>query len=110
MREVGALYFKDPHRIQIFGIAAEAVLSQFSYLFDQDQAVGTDGRKSHGLNAVLSMLHHHLQHHSRAKFICLHADNCCGQNRNKSVLAYLTWRVIVGLNNNSKLSFIHGVL
>ena len=105
-REVGALYFKVPRRIQIFGIAAEAVPSQYNYLFDEDQAIGIDGSKSHGPNAVLSMLHHHLQHHSRAKSICLHADNCCGQNKNKSVLAYLAWRVIVGLNSEIELSFM----
>ena len=105
-REVGALYFKVPRRIQIFGIAAEAVPSQYNYLFDEDQAIGIDGSKSHGPNAVLSMLHHHLQHHSRAKSICLHADNCCGQNKNKSVLAYLAWRVIVGLNDEIELSFM----
>ena len=105
-REIGALYFKVPRRIQIFGIAAEAVPSQYNYLFDEDQAIGIDGSKSHGLNAVLSMLHHHLQHHSRAKSICLHADNCCGQNKYKSVLAYLAWRVIVGLNNKIELSFM----
>ena len=105
-REVGALYFKVPRRIQIFGIAAEAVPSQYNYLFNEDQAIETDGSKSHGPNAVLSMLHHHLHHHSRAKSICLHADNCCGQNKNKSVLAYLAWRVIVGLNNEIELSFM----
>ena len=107
VREVGALYFKVPRRIQIFGIAAEAVPSKYSYLFDEDQVIGIDGSKSHGPHAVLSMLHHHLQHHSRAKSICLHADYCCGQIKNKSVLAYLAWRVIVGLNNKIELIKFH---
>ena len=105
-REVGALYFKVPRRIQIFGIAAEAVPSQYNYLFDEDQAIGIDSSKSHGPNAVLSMLHHHLQHHSCVKSICLHVDNCCRQYKNKSVLAYLAWRVLVGLNNEIELSFM----
>ena len=40
------------------------------------------------------------------KTICLHADNCCRQNKNKTVIAYLAWRVIVGLNEEIELSFM----
>ena len=35
-----------------------------------------------------------------------HADNCVGQNKNKSVLAYLMWRTLVGLNEEIVLSFM----
>ena len=76
VREVGALYFQVPRRIQIFGIAAEATPSQHNYMFDEHQAIGIDGSKSHGPNSVLSMLHFHLEQYSLAKTICLHAENC----------------------------------
>ena len=70
----------------------------------------TDGSKSHGPNAVVSMLHHHLEHNSKPSVslasLGLHADNCCGQNKNKTVLAYLAWRVLVGLNQAIQLDFM----
>ena len=106
-REVGALYFKVPRRIQIFGVAAEAVPEQVNYLIDENQTIGKDGSKSHGPNSVVSMLHYHLHHHSKGSpVICLHADNCCGQNKNRTVLAYLCWRVLVGLNTDIDLLFM----
>ena len=67
----------------------------------------TDGSKSHGPNAVASMLHHHLEHNSKPSVsLCLHADNCCGQNKNRTVLACLAWRVFVGLNQEIQLDFM----
>ena len=89
-REVGALYFKVPLRIQIFGMVMETVPAQHNYLFDEHQAIGKEGARAYGPNAVISMLHHHLDHHSKGSpSLCLHADNCCGQNKNRSVLGYL---------------------
>ena len=38
--------------------------------------------------------------------IYLHADNCGGQNKNKTVLAYLAWRCIVGLHRQITFSFM----
>ena len=105
-REVGALYFKVPHRIQLFGIASEATPSQHNYMFGEHHAIGIDGSKSHGPNSVLFMLHFHLEQYSLAKTICLHADNCYGQNKNKTVIAYPAWRVIVGLIEEIELSFM----
>eukprot|EP00117_Sycon_ciliatum_P000041 scpid56946/ scgid1023/ len=58
-REVGALYFKVPRRIQIFGVAAEAVPAQHNYLFDENETIGVDGSKCHGPNSVVSLLHFH---------------------------------------------------
>ena len=66
----------------------------------------TDGSKSHGPNAVVSMLHHHLEHNSKPSVsLSLHADNCCGQNKNRTVLVYLAWRVLVGHNQEIQLDF-----
>ena len=62
-REVGALYFKVPRRIQLFGIAAESFPKQVNYVFDEHQSIGKDGSKAHGPNSVISMLHFPLQNH-----------------------------------------------
>ena len=106
-REVGALYFKVPLRIQIFRVAMEAVPAQHNYLFDEYQAIGKDGPRAHGPNAGISMLHHHLDHHSKgAPSLCLQADNCCWQNKNHSVLGYLCWRILVGLNTSIEVCFM----
>ena len=42
----------------------------------------------------------------QSKVLGLHADNCCGQNKNKTVLGYLAWRVILGLNDEIELDFM----
>ena len=106
-RQVGALYFRVPFRIQIFGIANEAQPIQRKYLVDEHQTIGSDGSKAHGPNSVLSMLHYHLQTHTRpSPSLGLHADNCCGQNKSKTVMAYLAWRILVGLNAEIQLDFM----
>ena len=106
-RQVGALYFKVPRRIQIFGVANEAVPCQYNYLVDENETIGIDGSKCHGPNAVITMLHHHLEKHCKpSPHLGLHADNCVGQNKNRSVLAYCAWRVIVGLNVTIQLDFM----
>ena len=49
------------------------------------------------------MLHYYLQARAtHAKVLGLHADNCCGQNKTNAVLGYLAWRVILGLNNETR--------
>ena len=62
-----------------------------------DEAVNT----GKGANSIISMLHHYLEHHSLGESdLTLHADNCSGQNKNRYVMQYLAWRVMVGLNDN----------
>ena len=36
----------------------------------------------------------------------MHANNCVGQNKNKTVIAYLCWRVVCGLSEELTLSFM----
>ena len=94
-RQVGALYFRVPQRIQIFGVASEGVPEQYNYLVDGHQTIGKDASKSHGPNAVVNMLQRHLETHTKASTsLGLNAGNCCGQNKNKTVMAYLSWRTI----------------
>jgi len=38
--------------------------------------------------------------------IHLHADNCCGQNKNCHVIAYFMWRVLTGLHKEITFSFL----
>ena len=105
-RQVGPLYYKVPMRVQIFGICDSQPL-QMNYLFNEKETIGTNGSKSHGPNSVISMLHHYLEVHGKREPKChFHADNCVGQNKNKSVLAYFMWRTLVGLNEEITLSFM----
>ena len=75
-RQVGALYFRVPRRIQLFGIANEGLPLQQNYLIDEHQTIGCNGSKAHGPNSVVSMLHHHLETHAPSSpTLGLHADN-----------------------------------
>ena len=52
------------------------------------------------------MLHHFLAVHGKKEPIShFHTDNCVGQNKNKSVVAYFLWCTLVGLNEEITLSF-----
>ena len=74
---------------------------QVNYLIDE--AVNT----GKGANNIISMLHHFLQTHNLGEaHFHLHADNCSGQNKNRFVMQYLAWRVLVGLNKKITLSFL----
>ena len=105
-RQVGPIYYKVPMRVQIFGIC-NSEPHQVNYLFNEKETIGINGSKSHGPNSVISMVHHYLEVHSKKEPIChFHADNCVGQNKKKSVLAYFMWRTLVGLNEEIILSFM----
>ena len=72
-----------------------------NYLIDEAQACGN------GANSIVSMVHHYLQHYTCGEEnIHLHADNCIDQNKNNTMVSYLAWRVIVGLNKSCELSFM----
>ena len=105
-RQVGPLYYKVPMRVQIFGIC-DSQPHQINYLFNEKETIGSNGSKSHGPNSVISMIHHYLEVHGKKELnYHFHADNCVGQNKNKTVLAYFMWRTIVGLNEEITLSFM----
>ena len=53
-----------------------------------------------GANSIISMLHHFFEVHGLGEAcVCLHADNCGGQNKNKHMINYLNWRVKSGLHD-----------
>ena len=106
-RQVGPIFFKIPLKVQLFGICNDASKVQVNYLYDESQSIGINGTKSHGSNAVISMLHHFFEVHSVHAPVChLHADNCVGQNKNRYVIGYLAWRVATGLHEEITLSFM----
>lgn len=105
-RQVGPLYYKVPLRVQIFGIC-DSEPHQTNYIFSESESIGINGSRSHGPNSVISMLHHYLELHGKnVPKYHFHADNCVGQNKNKSVLAYFMWRTLVGLSEEITLSFM----
>ena len=106
-RQVGPIYFKTPRKVQLFGVCSEGIPKQVNYLLDEATTIGQDGKKSHGANTIVSLLHHFFQVHGHGEKGCqLHADNCAGQNKNKTVMAYLAWRCMVGLHEKISLSFM----
>ena len=105
-RQVGPLYFKSRFRVQIFGICEEASRKQFNYIFHEGETIGADSKQSHGPNAVISMVHHHLQEHIAQPVVHMHCDNCVGQNKNRFVLGYLCWRIITGISSQLQLPFM----
>ena len=96
-RQVGPLYFKVPRKAHIFGVNNEAVPRQVNYLLDECDTIGADGKKGHGPNTVGSLLHHYFETYCYGdKSGVLTADNCSGQNKNRTIVGYLAWRCIVG--------------
>ena len=106
-RQVGPLYFKVPRKVQIFGVNNESLPLQVNYLLDEIDTIGQDGKKSHGPNTVASLLHHFFCVHGFGEKGCiLSADNCGGQNKNRTIVAYLAWRCIVGLHESVTYDFM----
>jgi len=62
------------------------------YLVDESECGGK------GANTVASMAHHFFKHHGHGKkHAAIHFDNCCGQNKNNTILWYALWRVGQGI-------------
>ena len=59
-RQPGPVYFKVLMRVNDFGICNEGAGEQVHYLFNEVQTIGVDNGRSHGPNAVTSMLHSYL--------------------------------------------------
>ena len=104
--QVGVLYFKVPRRIQIFGVANEAFPCQYNYLVDENERrSGLMG--ANAMTPMLSLLCSTTTLGGTAShLLTLAYTPTTGQNKNRSVLAYCTWRVIVGLNVTIQLDFM----
>jgi len=96
------MYFLSLRRIHIFSIRDDGDEKQFNYLYDEG-----DGGK--GANHVISMLFHFLHHrprHFATLTVHLHADNCCGQNKNNMVMQFFLLMVHLGFLRHAELKFM----
>ena len=106
-RQPGPVYFKTARKVHLFGVCNEGIPKQVNYLIDESQTIGHNGKMAHGPNSVISMLHHYFAKHGLGEKSCVvHADNCAGQNKNRSVIAYLAWRCMTGLHEDIQLCFM----
>ena len=77
------------------------IFPQITYFIDEASNVGKGG------NIIISMLHHFLKTHRFGKtYVHFHADNCSGQNKNRYLMAYFMWRILTGLHEQIKISFL----
>ena len=75
--------------------------------YKSQQRKGERGAVSKNPDVVVSMLHTSVEMRSLSEeHLFLHADNCAGQNKNKTVLAYLMWRVLTGRHKRITLGFM----
>ncbi|KAL8620067.1 hypothetical protein ACOMHN_015349 [Nucella lapillus] len=97
----GPMYFLTGRKCGVFGVCCEGLPQQVNYLVDDSVSV------SKGSNAVVSYLHHFFATYGCGeKVLHLHCDNCSGQNKNKYVLWYLSWRVQTGLHTEISVHFM----
>ena len=97
----GPVYFKTPRKCGIFGVMTEALPHMILFLLDEAVETGK------GANTVISMLDFFFEAYGMRERRChLHADNCCGQNKNNAMLHYLMWRVMTGRHEAITLSFL----
>ena len=102
----GQIYYTTGLKVDLFGVYVANIDKQITYTL-------IEGHWSMAKNAnlVCSMIHNVLKDPRvaclpHARNLVLHADNCAGQNKNKYVMSYLAWRVMVGLNDSIKLHFM----
>jgi hypothetical protein len=58
---------------------------------------------------VVSRLHYFFENHDLGeKEVHLHADNCCGQNKNNCMMQYLIWQVLTSRHTSITRSFLVG--
>ncbi len=96
------MYFFSLRNIYVFSIRDDGDEKQFNYLYDEG-----DGGK--GANYVISMLFDFLSHrpqHFATLTIHLHADNCCGQNKNNMVMQFFLLMVHLGFLKHIELKFM----
>lgn len=91
----GQWYYWSPFKLYVFGLVNEAIDQHF-------HAVYTEAQQGKGANQVMSLLHSYLTAKDNLGTIThLWADNCSGQNKNKTVMWYLAWIVQHSTDSNS---------
>lgn len=100
-QQVGPIYFLAGYKVALFGIAVEPIQKFVLYVIPEACNTGK------GANTVISLLHHFFENFGfgESTIIC-HADNCVGQNKNRFMIQYLTWRILKKLHKRAQLSFL----
>jgi hypothetical protein len=96
------MYYFSLRNIHVFSIRDDGASIQYNYLYDE-------GQGGKGANYVISLLFHFLRHraHETAAIVMhLHADNCCGQNKNNLVMQFFVSLVSLGLLRHVEMKFL----
>ena len=103
-----ALYILSPQeKFNVLVYVILRFLCKTNFLLDEDSTIGKDGTHCHSPNSIISLIHRYLQEKSYGeKYSVFHADNAAGQNKNKTMLHYLSWRCFKGLNTEISLHFM----
>ena len=97
----GPIYSLTPRTAAIFWVCCEAIPRQVNFVIDEASDTGK------AANIVVSMLDFFFSHHGLGESkASLHADNCSGQNKNNTMVQYLMWRVLTGLQQSISLHFM----
>ena len=100
-QQPGPIYFKVPRKCSLFGICTEALPRQINYLIDEFISAGK------GANATISLVHHFFEEYGFGECQCeLHADNCCGQNKNNAFMQYFMYRVCTSMHKKIGYHFM----
>lgn len=97
----GPIYFLVPRKVGLFGVCCEGLPKQMNFVIDEAHLI------SKGSNAVISYLHFFFSTFGLGETdVELHCDNCSGQNKNRFVLWYCSWRCSIGLHQTITLNFL----
>ncbi len=100
-QQPGPIYFLTPYKIGLFGVMNDTFNHQGNYIIPESVAAGK------GANSVISYLHDFIERDGIGETeVSFHADNCCAQNKNHSMIYYLLFRVLLGLNQKITLNFL----
>ena len=107
-KQPGQLHFITGLKFDFLGVSSSNALR--NYVFGLPEGHWPNEKTA---NTVISMLDYIITHTKKegnctehGRHLKLHPDNCAGQNKNRYVLWYLTWRVLVGLENEITLYFL----
>lgn len=100
-QQVGPIYFFTGYKVGLFGVSIEPINHFVLYVIPEACAVGK------GSSSVISFLYRCFMNFSfGATKLSLHTDNCCGQNKNKFVLQFCEWLVMMGYFESVEIAFL----
>ncbi|GAV00635.1 hypothetical protein RvY_11458 [Ramazzottius varieornatus] len=105
--QAGAIYFESPLGVHIFGLVDESNSRVYYFFMNKSNCIGLGGKDSHGPNSVLSMLDFFLkQSDNGERNLCIYADNCTGQNKNRFTMGYLAHLIKTGRYDTIEIHFL----